>query len=713
MKTDVYVKNVNKFVRMLSATIPFILSSPLLAAADDDKEPTHVMDEIIVTSTSKTTMIDTPASISIITAADLEQIGAKNISEALERIPGVYNTSSSNTSLSIRGSRSSMAGGPVILVDSVPQKYGNSRREELDIIPVSQIARIEVLRSAGIAYGPGAARGVINIITKRGQTDKPVNINISSSYGSWNTTNFSGGVDGRYHQWDYYADISSYQTDGYENEDEARIAGLLKLGYNLSDQTRIGVSANWMDYERDSSYDFNKYQWQLENYRRNSHFSMAEDDDKLSWNNKTEQKAGIYTLNLNHEKKSFFVDGTISYTDYNEIYHDTKDIYYSSSGSRGDVDDRKQDTYTAAFSGGSRLNFGPINYTPTIGFNYEKVDFTQLRTYPYDTIGTLNTDEYDLDLDETSMGVFWDNDFMFGDHWGLKIGNRIDKVELTLEDRVPQSVKADETKWSWAAAPSYHFTPEANLYFSVSQNYWFPSPQYYFWASNYGSPNNRPEDLKPEEATTYEVGYKHRINRTVNLALTAYFTKTKDKFGSYYEGSSYYGQKNTGDAETYGVELEIDGRPLDWLGYRLSGAYINAEWTDGEAKVYVHPSNKRVLAELDGYKVNGIPEFNGRIGLDFYPLEGIKASVDANIWGEYYLDYLNSITYPSKTTFDASISYDWNHYKIWILNKNIFNEEMERPINTDGELTGPGGKPLNSYYVLDGAYVEVGLSISF
>lgn len=135
---------------------------------------THVLDEMVVTSTSKSKLVDTPASISVITAADLEQMGAKNITEALERIPGVYNTTASSSSLSIRGTRSSMAGGPVILIDGVAQNYGNYRREELDIIPVSQIERIEVLRSAGIAYGPGAARGVINVITKKARAINPL-----------------------------------------------------------------------------------------------------------------------------------------------------------------------------------------------------------------------------------------------------------------------------------------------------------------------------------------------------------------------------------------------------------------------------------------------------------------------------------------------------------------------------------------------------------
>jgi iron complex outermembrane recepter protein len=695
-----------------------MLECPLLVAADKNEAQIHVLDEIVVTSTSKTKMIDTPASISVITASDLEQMGAKNIIEALERIPGVYNTSASNTSLSIRGTQSSMAGGPIIMVDGVPQKYGNYRREELDIIPVSQIAKIEVLRSSGVAYGPGSSRGVINIITKKGQTEKPVAVKVAGSYGAWDTANVSGNVGGRLNQWDYYADLSYYETDGYEEEEEDRTSGLVKLGYNLSAQTRIGLRGNWMDTDRLSAYDLSKYEWQLDNYRESIHFPQGEDDDDLVWHNRTEQDSAQYALEFAHKGSRLFADGTVSYTRYNEIYHDTKDIYYYATSSRsgptrGDVDDRDQDTYTVAFSGGYRFDLGAVGYTPTIGVNYEDVDFNQRRTYPYDTDGTASTAEYDLDLAEATYGFFWDNDFTFGDHWGIKIGGRVDKVDLTFENQEPWQFDADDTMWGWSIAPSYHFSPNANVYLSASRNFWYPSPQYFFWASNYGSENNRPEDLKAEEVTTYELGYKHRLSQSVNVGLTVYYSQTKDKFAGYYEDGSYMGQKNTGDAETVGVELEIDGRPLQWLGYRLSGAYIDAQWTSGTARIYTHPDNAREVIDLDGYNVHGIPEFNGRVGLDIYPFEGLKASVDANIWGEYYLDYANRVEYPSKTTVDASISYSWSHYKIWVLGKNIFDEEVERAINTDGELSEPGGEPLNAYYVLDGAYVEAGLSVGF
>jgi iron complex outermembrane receptor protein len=702
----------------LWATAGLLVLAPRAGMAEQSEEAPHVLEEMVVTSTSKSKLVDTPASISVITAEDLEQMGAKNITEALERIPGVYNTSANGSSLSIRGTRSSMAGGPVILIDGVAQNYGNYRREELDIIPVSQIERVEVLRSAGIAYGPGAARGVINVITKKGQDDKPANVHLSTSYGSWDTSNLSGGVDGRLNQWDYLADLNFFHTDGYEEEATERAAGLLKLGYNLSEQTRIGVRGNWVSLDSDTAYDLAKYQWQLDNYRRDGHFPKSATDPRLVWHNTKEQDSGVYALDFAHNGPQLFMDGTLAYTHYNEVYFDNQDLYTSTSKARGDWDDRVQNTYTASLAGGYRLDFGTLDYTPSMGVNVEEVDFTQRKFYPYDPRLTAASNrsakaKADVDLAETTTGLYWDNDLLLNDHWGLKIGNRVDQVDMTFETKEPIRLDIEDTMWSWTVAPSYHFTADANLYFSVGRNYWFPSPQYYYWAASYGSPNNLPEDLQPEESLTYEVGYKHHLGRSLNIALTTYFAETADKFGGYYEDGEYMGQKNTGDAETYGVELELDGRPLDWLGYRLSGAYIQAEWTSGTARIKEHPSNATVSADLDGYQVNGIPEWTGRIGLDFYPWAGWKASLDTVVCGEYYLDYTNRLTYPSKTTFDASVSYSWDKYKVWILGKNILDEDVERAINSDGELTGVNGSPKTAYYVLDGVYIEAGLSVKF
>ncbi|HUV50881.1 MAG TPA: TonB-dependent receptor [Anaerolineae bacterium] len=688
-----------------------VLSSVNRASAQNGDKEVYKLEEVVVTATHKMKMLDTPMSISIITAGELEEMGAKNIAEALRKLPGVIDVSAKDDAVAIRGIQSSMAGGPVILIDGVSQKIGDYRFDQFSFIPVSQVERIEVLRSAGITYGPGSARGVINVITKKSKKAKPINLDISGSYGSWNTHNEYAGSSGKVNQWDYFVNAANYSTDGYKEEKQNRTSGLLKFGCNLSEQTRLGISGNILKNQHDTAYGLWKYDYQLQNYRRDIHFPKSETDQKLIWHNKTDQDVSIYALEFSHKDSELFMDSVLSYTNYKETYIDNHDLFTSPSTSRGEIDDKDQDTYTFTVSGGYNFEFGDVGYTPTIGLNVENIEFCQRRTYPLDP--TISTAAYDFDIYEQQYGLFWDNDFLFGKKWGLKIGARVDEAELKFEDRVPNKVDVDETMYSWSVAPSCHFNDKANVYVSAGKNYWFPTPRYYAWAAEKGGNENRPEDLKPEESLTYEIGYKHMIHRVFNINLTGFFTEYKDKFAGYYEGSIWKGMKNTGEAEIKGVELEAGGRVLPWFGYRFSGTYLNAEWTKGEMRVYDHPSNTLVLKNIEGYDIIHIPQYTYVAGLDFYPLEWLKCSMDINYYGSYYVDYLNRIKYPSKATVDANMSYSLKNWKFWLLGKNIFDEEIENVQNSTGKLTAANGEPKNAYYVKDGAYFEAGVSYHF
>lgn len=701
-----------KFYLALSLTLAV---APVQVSAEEqvNTEEIHVLDSVVVTSNSKSKLVDTPASISIITAKDLEEMGAKQVIDALERIPGVDNTSSSSSSISIRGNRSSMAGGPVIMVDGVRQSYGDSQREQLDIIPISNIEKIEVLRSAGINGGPGAARGVINIITKKADEDEPLHGQMSAVYGSWNTANLNAVLNGAVDKWDYLVNGSFYSTDGYEDEAETRYNGQAKLGYHLSEDNRIGFEGSWVNLDKDFAYDIRKYKWQLENYRRDSHFPISSTSSEQIWNNNEDQTNGLYALTFNHDGSKLDLNALLSYDHYEEDYHDNWDTHSSTSSTRGNYDDRDQDSFTGSFSGSYTVESDSMMYKPSLGIDLEYVDFSQRRYYPYDTSEKIAGGSSNIDMDQNIFGIYQDNDFLFNDKWGLQVGNRIDYVNVSFDTMEPSSFDTDEVMWSWSVAPSWHFVPDASVYVSVGQNYWFPSPRYYYWAADYGSPENSPDDLEPEKNLTWELGYKQRMSRAFNISVTTFYMTTDDKFTSFYENGSYMGQKNTGDSEAYGIEVELDGRPLDWLGWRLSGNLMKTEWNSGTARVYSHPDNVKEVVELDGYQVYGIPEVTGTAGVDFFPLQGLQLSVDANYTGEYYLDYTNRLKYPAKTTFDSRVSYAWDRYKVWLLGKNVFDEEMEHAYNSDAELTEPGGEPMTVYYVQDGAYVEVGFSIDF
>ncbi len=691
-------------------TLLFILLiSAMISVAEEKIEEVHELEEIVVTSTNKLKMLDNPSSLSIITGKELEEMGVKNVVEALGKIPGVTDSSSKSKTVVIRGNKSAMAGGPVILIDGVPQKMGDYQYNEFNFIPVNQIERIEVLRSAGIAHGPGAARGVINIITRKSKNEG-IHGNASASYGSWETYDGTASVNGMIKKYDYLLNLGNYHTDGYEQEEENRLSALAKLGYNLSDETRIGFRFNHITYDNNTAEGFKKKKWQLDNYRNDIHFPKSETDPVLIWHNEKEQENSTLALEFAHNDENKFTDSTLSWTSYEDgfkrlysLYDNPEKVYH---------EEFDQNTYTFAISGGYHLNFDTIGYTPSMGFNYENIDNEVNRLYPYDP--DKNTDKYDFDLHQQLYGVFWDNDFLFQEKWGLKIGGRIDYVNTEMEDKVPNKVDQDETLFSYFVAPSYHFSNKGNIYVSAGRNYWLPTPRYYAWAVEKGEDINPVEDLKPEENMTYEFGYKHMLHKSFNINATLYYSEYNDKFGSVYEGRTSRGQGNIGDAEAKGIEIEIDGRPYSFFGYRLTGTYQDIEWTSGTASSYLHPENTIVRdAELSGKQIYWVPQYSGLLGLDFYPMKGLSLSMDVNYMGERYVDYLNRIEYPAKTTVDARVSYTLKKWKFHLLGKNIFDEHIEYVSNASGRLTEAYGDPDNSYFVQDGAYFEFGVSFQF
>lgn len=113
-----------------------------------------------------------PAVASVITARDIETIGATTLDEALALVPGFYAGVSPfnrlNPNWSIRGVASDQTPQVLLLRDGVPlTHFYNGARPNLFHLPVAGIERIEVIRGPGSAiYGADAFAGVVNVITK-------------------------------------------------------------------------------------------------------------------------------------------------------------------------------------------------------------------------------------------------------------------------------------------------------------------------------------------------------------------------------------------------------------------------------------------------------------------------------------------------------------------------------------------------------------------
>lgn len=128
---------------------------------------------------------EVPSSVSVVTAKDIEERSINSVPEALQNLPGIYMNQAAQGGIQIRGFSSSDI---LVLLDGLPMNTMYNNGMEWEMVPVENIARIEVVRGAGSSlYGGRAVGAVVNIITKDNPKQKGANVNAVVSYGSNNT----------------------------------------------------------------------------------------------------------------------------------------------------------------------------------------------------------------------------------------------------------------------------------------------------------------------------------------------------------------------------------------------------------------------------------------------------------------------------------------------------------------------------------------------
>ncbi len=124
----------------------------------------------------------------VLSAADLERLGAATVADALRFVPGVTVKDTgligSLQTVALRGTKSEQT---LVLVDGRPINDPDTGAVDFSSIPVSGISRIEVVAGgASTLYGSSAVGGVINIITARPAT---------SSSSAFFDLGYAGAVD--------------------------------------------------------------------------------------------------------------------------------------------------------------------------------------------------------------------------------------------------------------------------------------------------------------------------------------------------------------------------------------------------------------------------------------------------------------------------------------------------------------------------------------
>ncbi len=224
--------------------IVFVLS--LLSLCPPLLAEESISDATFISLTRRPTSLKKlPTNVSIVTAKQIESIGAKSIDQVLQLLPSVdvSRTGSEGTFSSIRMRGAPKSSQVQIVVDDQP--YGGVSGDQLvDLsrISVENIERIEVVRGASsILYGPNTVGGVIHIITKQHSAEGS-SVSVGYERGSFDTNILRGQVGAQSGLTDAYASYSKLKSDGFqENGDTENENGSANIGFSFPSGARIGL----------------------------------------------------------------------------------------------------------------------------------------------------------------------------------------------------------------------------------------------------------------------------------------------------------------------------------------------------------------------------------------------------------------------------------------------------------------------------------------
>lgn len=141
---------------------------------DDSEIPVFHHDDLVVTAErTDVPVAQSSSAVSVLTGVELRRMPARTLADALRQIPGItyldFDGSGRDPQAVIRGH---YGGGEaeylLVLVDGIPVNRLRDGRINWDLIPLSAIESIEVVRGASSSvWGDVAQAGVVNIITRQ------------------------------------------------------------------------------------------------------------------------------------------------------------------------------------------------------------------------------------------------------------------------------------------------------------------------------------------------------------------------------------------------------------------------------------------------------------------------------------------------------------------------------------------------------------------
>ncbi|ESA33901.1 ferric aerobactin receptor [Leptolyngbya sp. Heron Island J] len=653
---------------------------------------------IVVTATrTERDILEVPRSITVIDREDIEQqlLFNNSLADILGRLVPGYATPPGTTETQPRGG---LRGRPiVVLIDGVPQTPNNDGfGSSLRIIDPELIERVEVLRGPSAIYGDGGTGGVVNIITRR-PTEDSISYEFSTGVNTSLTSNqndrfgYSGtfGVSAADEQGDGVLAISYDTVNGQFDADGDRIIrngindtdrlGLLaKVGFNLTDEQRLGLTYNFFKDETFS--DFTIDNSVLAN--PDAEFGRALRID-VDYEEPPEQVNHVLNLTYRHENiLGSQLDAQVYYRDTElvQIFTDLRGL-----GLPPFFPALWQTTLDDTEIGGRLQIDTPLGNSANLLWG---ADYSQNDTASPLFIGDVATfsatgriDIIDTSLDRfaaydlNSLGLFAQSSWDITDQFQISGGLRYENVDLSVEDynlafRFPRERQGGDSSFDdvlFNAGLLYRPIPEIGVFASFAQGFSIPN----IGDSLQGVPPvfNVTDDLllDPQKVDNYEIGLQFEFNQ-LQGTLAGFYNESDLGSTLTLDPVTGFPVVNRAPQRNYGVEATLDWQPSDT--WRLGGLF---SWNEGESDIDDDGDFEELsLLEIEPIKVGLYVENQTTPGwtnrFDVF-LVGTRDPNDSDVAG----GLVNSVG--DYTTVDFTSSINLGQGKLSLGIGNLFNEQ--------------------------------------
>ena len=189
-------RNLRPAALLAGAVLALLPGAVAAQRPEGDTVPAYRIEALTVTARRSPTLANLlPQRVDVVTAAEIERSGARDVTELLKKTAGVDVVEYPGllSGIGLRGFRPETGGiqdRTLVLVDGRPAGTDN-----LSLLDVASLERVEVVRGPVSAlYGSSAMGGVVNLVTRR--STGRLGGQASVRYGSFQTVEATGRVGG-------------------------------------------------------------------------------------------------------------------------------------------------------------------------------------------------------------------------------------------------------------------------------------------------------------------------------------------------------------------------------------------------------------------------------------------------------------------------------------------------------------------------------------